>query len=190
MLDPRSTILDLQSSILDPRPPFPCLFLLTAVVFSAFHIPKMRKVHLMKTHMANAQTAKIKWYLVDAKGKTLGRLASALAFRLRGKHKVDYTPHVAMGDCMVVINVDQIKVTGDKAEKKLYYHHTGYPGGIKEESFENLHARKPEKVLELAVKGMLPRGPLGREMFRRLKVYAGTEHPHTAQKPKILEIEG
>ena len=142
----------------------------------------------MKTYMANAQTIDHKWYVVDATGKTLGRLASELALRLRGKHKADFTPHVAMGDYFVVVNADKLEVTGKKADDKIYYRHSGYPGGLKEETFSELLARKPEQVLELAVKRMLPKGPLGREMFRFLKVYAGNEHPHTAQKPKKVEL--
>lgn len=142
----------------------------------------------MKTTMANANTVTPRWYLVDASEKTLGRLASEVAKRLRGKHKPEFTPHVDTGDYIVVVNVDQLKVTGNKAEGKMYYHHTGYPGGIKQESFEQLHARKPGQVLELAVKGMLPKGPLGRAMFRKLKVYAGNVHPHEAQQPELIEI--
>lgn len=142
----------------------------------------------MKTFAANAETIERKWYVVDASGKTLGRLASALAHRLRGKHKPEYTPHVDTGDCFVIVNVDQLKVTGNKKSDKLYHHHTGYPGGLKSESFEKLQARQPARILELAVKGMLPKGPLGRQMFRKLKVYAGGEHPHVAQNPELIDL--
>ena len=128
------------------------------------------------------------WYLVDAADKTLGRLASSIATRLRGKHKPEYTPHVDTGDYIVVVNCEKVRVTGNKASGKIYYHHTGYPGGIKDISFEKLIEKAPERVLEKAVKGMLPKGPLGREMFRKLKVYAGAEHPHAAQQPQELNI--
>ncbi|MDO4250796.1 MAG: 50S ribosomal protein L13 [Moraxella sp.] len=128
------------------------------------------------------------WYVVDADGKTLGRLASEIASRLRGKHKPSYTPHVDTGDYIVVINADKIAVTGKKAQDKKYYRHTGYPGGIKETNFTKLIAHKPEDVLFKAVKGMLPKGPLGYAMIKKLKLYAGTEHPHAAQQPKVLDI--
>lgn len=128
------------------------------------------------------------WYVVDAEGKTLGRLASEIASRLRGKHKPSYTPHVDTGDYIVVINADKIAVTGKKAQDKKYYRHTGYPGGIKETNFTKLIAYKPEDVLFKAVKGMLPKGPLGYAMIKKLKLYAGTEHPHAAQQPKTLDI--
>lgn len=128
------------------------------------------------------------WYIVDANGKTLGRLASEIASRLRGKHKPSYTPHVDTGDYIVVINADKVAVTGKKAQDKKYYWHTGYPGGIKETNFTKLLDRNPEEVLHKAVKGMLPKGPLGYAMIKKLKVYAGTEHPHTAQQPKTLDI--
>jgi large subunit ribosomal protein L13 len=142
----------------------------------------------MKTMMANANTVTPRWYLVDANEKTLGRLASDIAKRLRGKHKPEYTPHVDTGDYRIVVNVDKLKVTGNKTQDKMYYRHTGYPGGLKQENFADLHARKPERVLELAVKGMLPKGPLGRAMFKKLKIYAGTEHPHGAQQPEKIDI--
>lgn len=141
----------------------------------------------MKTFMANAETIERKWYVVDASGKTLGRLASRLAACLRGKNKPEYTLHADAGDCFIVLNVDKLKVTGKKAGEKFYYRHSNYPGGLKEESFEKLHARKPERVLEIAVKGMLPKGPLGRDMFRKLKIYAGTEHPHAGQNPEKID---
>jgi large subunit ribosomal protein L13 len=126
--------------------------------------------------------------LVDATDKVLGRLASQLALRLRGKHKPEYTPHVDTGDFVVVVNVAKLRVTGRKTERKVYYRHTGFPGGIKQTNFAKLHAAKPERVLQKAVKGMLPKGPLGYAMLRKLKVYAGATHPHSAQQPKALEI--
>ncbi|HLB56102.1 MAG TPA: 50S ribosomal protein L13 [Coxiellaceae bacterium] len=141
----------------------------------------------MKTFMANAETTDRKWYIVDASGKTLGRLASRLAARLRGKNQAEFTPHADMGDCFIVTNVDQLKVTGKKAGEKFYYRHSNYPGGLKQESFEKLHARKPERVLEIAVKGMLPKGPLGRKMYNRMKIYAGAAHPHAGQNPEVLD---
>ncbi len=142
----------------------------------------------MKTYSAKAETVQRDWYVVDAADKTLGRLASDIATRLRGKHKPEYTPHIDTGDYIVVINCEKVRVTGNKASGKVYYHHTGYPGGIKDISFEKLIEKAPERVLQKAVKGMLPRGPLGREMFRKLKVYAGVEHPHSAQQPQELNI--
>ncbi|MAB21468.1 MAG: 50S ribosomal protein L13, partial [Idiomarina sp.] len=140
------------------------------------------------TFVAKPETVKRDWYVVDAEGKTLGRLATEIARRLRGKHKPEYTPHVDTGDYIVVINAEKVAVTGNKAQDKMYYSHTGFPGGIKSISFEKLIAKKPEMVIQKAVKGMLPRGPLGRAMFRKLKVYAGTEHNHIAQQPKQLDI--
>ena len=142
----------------------------------------------MRTVSANADTVRRDWYLVDATNKTLGRLATELALRLRGKHKPEYTPHVDTGDYIVVVNAEKIKVTGNKMADKMYYHHTGYIGNMKSESLEKLLARAPERVIETAVKGMLPKNSLGRKMFRKLKVYAGPEHQHTAQQPKTLEI--
>lgn len=142
----------------------------------------------MKTISANEATVQRDWYLVDASGKTLGRLASEIASRLRGKHKAEYTPHVDTGDYIVVVNVDQIRVTGKKFNDKKYYRHSGYPGGISETDFGKLLATHPERPLQLAVKGMLPRGPLGRQMLSKLKIYAGAEHPHTAQQPQPLDI--
>lgn len=141
----------------------------------------------MKTFTATASTVEQKWYVVDASGKTLGRLASRLSACLRGKHKPEYTPHVDTGDYFIVINVDQLKVTGNKAKEKSYFRHSNYPGGLKEETFEKLHARKPERVLEIAVKGMLPKGPLGRDMYRKLKIYSGSAHPHAGQNPIIID---
>lgn len=142
----------------------------------------------MKTFSANQDSVKRDWYVVDAEGKTLGRLASEVAVRLRGKHKPEYTPHVDTGDYIVVINAEKVAVTGKKATDKMYYRHTGFPGGLKEASFEKLIERKPTLIIEKAVKGMLPRNPLGRAMARKLKVYAGAEHPHTAQQPQPLNI--
>ena len=143
---------------------------------------------LMKTFTAKPETVKRDWYVVDATGKTLGRLASELARRLRGKHKAEYTPHVDTGDYIIVLNADKVAVTGNKREDKMYYHHTGHIGGIKEATFEEMIARRPERVIEIAVKGMLPKGPLGRAMYRKLKVYAGNEHNHAAQQPQVLDI--
>jgi large subunit ribosomal protein L13 len=143
----------------------------------------------MKTYNAKNETTTHDWYIVDAAGKTLGRLATKVATVLRGKHKPIYTPHVDTGDHIIVINANQIKVTGNKAKDKIYYSHSGYPGGLKEITFEKLLAKKPEKVIEIAVKGMLPKNPLGRAMYRKLKVYAGSQHPHSAQQPKTLDIE-
>ena len=142
----------------------------------------------MRTFSAKPHEVNHDWYVVDASGKTLGRLASEIARRLRGKHKPEYTPHVDTGDYIIVVNADKVHVTGRKATDKMYHHHTGYVGNLKSISFEKLQARAPGKVIELAVKGMLPKNPLGRAMFRKLKVYAGPEHKHTAQQPKTLEI--
>ncbi|HGX93967.1 MAG TPA: 50S ribosomal protein L13 [Candidatus Tenderia sp.] len=142
----------------------------------------------MKTFSANPATVKRDWYIVDAEGKTLGRLASEIARRLRGKHKAEYTPHVDTGDYIVVVNAEKVRVTGNKAKGKIYYRHTGYIGNLKSASFEKMIAKAPEEVLKLAVKGMLPKGPLGRAMARKMKVYAGSEHAHAAQQPKPLEI--
>jgi len=142
----------------------------------------------MRTFTATPATIRHDWYVVDAAGKTLGRLASEIAKRLRGKHKPEYTPHMDTGDYIVVINAKQVRVSGNKAKDKIYYKHSEYPGGMKSISFEKLIEKNPEQVIETAVKGMLPRGPLGREMFRKLRVYAGAEHGHTAQQPRPLEI--
>ena len=142
----------------------------------------------MKTFSAKAEDVRHDWFVVDASGKTLGRLASEIAHRLRGKHKAEYTPHVDTGDYIVVINAEKIHVTGAKAKDKMYHHHTGFISGIKSISFEKLIDKAPERVLQTAVKGMLPRNPLGRAMFKKLKVYAGAEHPHTAQQPQALNI--
>jgi len=142
----------------------------------------------MKTFTATPSTIKRDWFIVDATDKTLGRLSTEIARRLRGKHKAEYTPHMDTGDYIVVINAKDVRVSGNKRKDKMYYHHTGYPGGIKSISFEKLIAKKPEQIIEKAVKGMLPKGPLGRDMFRKLKVYADAQHQHTAQQPQVLEI--
>lgn len=142
----------------------------------------------MKTYSAKPQEVDQNWLLIDADGQTLGRMATTIATRLRGKHKAEYTPHVDTGDFVVVINADKVKVTGNKAKGKIYHAHSGFPGGLKSMSFEKMLERSPEKVVKLAVKGMLPRTPLGRAMFKKLKVYAGTEHPHGAQQPETLQL--
>ncbi len=142
----------------------------------------------MKTFSAKAEDVSRDWFVVDASDKTLGRLASEIAHRLRGKHKAEYTPHVDTGDYIVVVNAEKVRVTGNKATDKMYHHHTGYPGGLKSMSFEKLIDKAPERVIQGAVKGMLPRNPLGRAMFKKLKVYAGAEHPHAAQQPQELNI--
>ncbi|MDF7671294.1 50S ribosomal protein L13 [Orbaceae bacterium ESL0721] len=142
----------------------------------------------MSTFSAKPETVKRDWYIVDAAGKTLGRLATEIASRLRGKHKAEYTPHVDTGDYIIVINAEKVAVTGKKRTDKIYYRHTGYIGGLKEASFKEMIERHPEQVIEIAVKGMLPKGPLGRAMYRKLKVYAGNEHNHAAQQPQVLDI--
>jgi large subunit ribosomal protein L13 len=142
----------------------------------------------MKTYSAKPAEVQHGWYLVDAQNKVLGRLATRIAQRLRGKHRPEYTPHVDTGDYIVVVNVDKLRVTGKKAQQKKYYRHTGYPGGIRETTFEVLHAKHPHRVLQKAVKGMLPKGPLGNAMLKKLKVYAGEGHPHSAQRPEALEL--
>ena len=142
----------------------------------------------MKTFSAKSHEVKRDWFIVDATGKVLGRVAAEVARRLRGKHKPEFTPHVDTGDYIVVVNADKLRVTGNKTKDKLYHRHTGYPGGIYSTSFEKLQQKHPERVLQLAVKGMLPKGPLGYAMIKKMKVYAGGEHPHTAQQPKTLEI--
>ncbi len=142
----------------------------------------------MKTISAKADDVKRDWFLVDADGKTLGRLATEIARRLRGKHKTIYTPHVDTGDYIVVINAEKVRVSGNKAKNKMYYSHSGYMGGLKTTSFNDMIERSPERVIEIAVKGMLPRNPLGREMYRKLKVYAGPQHQHAAQQPQPLDI--
>ncbi len=142
----------------------------------------------MKTISAKAEDVKRDWFLVDADGKTLGRLATEIASRLRGKHKTIYTPHVDTGDYIVVINAEKVRVSGNKAKDKMYYQHSGYMGGLKATNFSDMIERSPERVIEIAVKGMLPKNPLGREMYRKLKVYAGPQHQHAAQQPQPLEI--
>lgn len=142
----------------------------------------------MKTVSANPATVKRDWYVVDAAGKTLGRLASELARRLRGKHKAEYTPHVDTGDYIVVINAEKVHVTGNKLKDKVYYRHTGYIGNLKSITLEKLLASHPERAIETAVKGMLPKNPLGRAMYRKLKVYAGPKHKHASQQPKPLDF--
>ena len=142
----------------------------------------------MKTISVRAEDVNRDWFVVDAADKTLGRLASEIAHRLRGKHKAEYTPHVDTGDYVVVVNAEKIRVTGAKSTDKMYHHHTGYPGGLKSISFEKLIDKAPERVIQSAVKGMLPKNSLGRAMFRKLKVYAGNEHPHAAQQPQVLSL--
>jgi large subunit ribosomal protein L13 len=142
----------------------------------------------MKTFSAKSETVVHDWLLVDAADKTLGRIASAIAHRLRGKHKPECTPHVDTGDYVIVVNAERVRVTGRKAKDKMYHRHTGYPGGIKSISFEKLIQQAPERALEHAIKGMLPKGPLGRAMYRKLKIYAGDIHPHAAQQPRAVDI--
>ena len=142
----------------------------------------------MKTFIPKAADIERKWYVVDAEGKTLGRLASEVAMILRGKRKPTYTPHMDCGDYVIVINAEKVAVTGKKRQEKIYKRHTGYPGGLREVTFEKLQARKPEEIIRHAVKGMLPDGKLGRQMYKKLKVYAGPEHAHAAQKPEVLEF--
>lgn len=143
----------------------------------------------MTTYMQKKEEVVRKWYLVDATGKNLGRLATQVAIVLRGKHKVTYTPHVDGGDNVIIINATQINLTGDKLNKKIYYDHSGYPGGLRERTAKVMRSEYPIEMLERAVKGMLPKGPLGRQMLKKLFVYAANEHPHSAQKPEILEID-
>lgn len=142
----------------------------------------------MKTFSAKPHEVRRDWFIVDASGKVLGRVAAEIARRLRGKHKPEFTPHVDTGDYIVVVNVEKLRVTGRKATDKLYHRHSTYPGGIYTTAFDKMQARHPERVLQLAVKGMLPKGPLGYAMLRKMKVYAGAAHPHAAQQPKSLEI--
>ena len=142
----------------------------------------------MKTFVAKEKDIAKKWYVVDAKDKVLGRLAAQIAMRLRGKHKPVYTPHADTGDFVVVINADKVALTGDKWNKKIYYHHTGYIGGLKQITAQKLLEKKPEDILRFAVKGMLPKNSLGRRQLKKLKIYVGTDHPHEAQQPEILEI--
>lgn len=142
----------------------------------------------MKTYTARAEDMEREWFLVNAEGKTLGRLASEIASVLRGKHKPIYTPHLDCGDYVIVVNAEKVRVTGRKLDQKMYYHHTGYPGGIKSISLRNQLQKHPERVLQAAVRGMLPKNRLGRKMLKKLKVYAGDSHPHQAQQPKMLEL--
>jgi large subunit ribosomal protein L13 len=142
----------------------------------------------MTTYLEKPTDVKRKWYLVDAEGKTLGRLASRVAILLRGKHKPTFTPHVDTGDHVVIVNADKIRLTGDKFKTKTYIHHTGYPGGLKALTAEHVHARNPTLLVERAIKGMLPKTPLGKQMGRKLKVYAGTAHPHQAQRPEPINL--
>lgn len=143
----------------------------------------------MKTYFATNENVVHQWYVVDAAGKVLGRLATQIAKYLRGKHKPEFTPHADAGDYIVVINAEQIKVTGKKRTDKVYYRHSGHPGGLKETTFDKLQAKDATRVIELAVKGMLPKNPLGRDMLRKLKVYTGAEHPHTAQQPIVINLD-
>lgn len=142
----------------------------------------------MKTLSAKPAEVKHDWFVVDASGKTLGRLATEVARRLRGKHKTSYTPHVDTGDFIIIVNAEKVQVTGTKSKDKMYYRHSEFPGGLKETNFEKLVAHKPEEILQRAVKGMLPKGPLGYAMIKKMKVYAGSEHPHAAQQPQVLDI--
>jgi len=142
----------------------------------------------MKTISMRAEDVQRSWYVIDANNQTLGRLATEVARRLRGKHKAEYTPHVDTGDYIVVVNADKVRVTGKKTTDKIYYRHSGYPGGIKSVNFQKLRDTHPDRIIEKAVKGMMPRNSLGRAMLRKLKVYAGPEHPHSAQQPELLEI--
>ncbi|HUO80612.1 MAG TPA: 50S ribosomal protein L13 [Steroidobacteraceae bacterium] len=142
----------------------------------------------MKTVFENSRTVRRDWFVVDASGKTLGRLASAIAMRLRGKHKAAYTPHVDCGDNIIVVNAEKVAVTGAKLRDKMYYHHTGAIGGIKSIALGKMLAEHPERAIEIAVKGMLPKGPLGRKMYKKLHVFAGAKHPHAAQQPKAIEL--
>lgn len=143
---------------------------------------------MLKTYTATPASVSREWYIIDAENKTLGRLASTIAHRLRGKHKPEFTPNIDTGDYIIVINADKIAVTGKKAHDKMYYRHTGYIGNMKSANFSQMQERSPGKVLELAVKGMMPRGPLGRAQLKKLRIYSGAEHEHTAQQPTVLEI--
>lgn len=143
----------------------------------------------MKTYFATSENTEQKWYVVDAEGKVLGRLATQIAKVLRGKHKPEFTPHADAGDHVIVINAEKIKVTGNKESDKLYYSHTGFPGGIKEISFEKLLKKDATQIVKIAVKGMMPKNPLGRDMMRKLKIYTGSEHPHVAQQPEMINLD-
>jgi large subunit ribosomal protein L13 len=143
---------------------------------------------MTRTFSAKSHEVDRGWYLIDASGKVLGRLAAEVARRLRGKHKAEFTPHVDTGDYIVVVNAEKIRVTGNKPKSKIYYRYSGYPGGLRATAYTDLLAKSPRRIIELAVKGMLPKGPLGYAMLRKLKVYAGAEHPHASQQPKVLEL--
>ena len=143
----------------------------------------------MSSYIAKPETVERKWYVIDADGVVLGRLASQVALMLRGKHKPTFTPHVDTGDYIIVVNTDKIAMTGRKLDQKIYYHHSGYPGGLKETQYRDLLANKSEFALKKAVRGMLPKGPLGNKMFKKLKVYAGAEHPHAAQQPEVIDMK-
>ena len=143
----------------------------------------------MSSYIAKPETVERKWYVIDADGVVLGRLASQVALMLRGKHKPTFTPHVDTGDYIIVVNTDKIAMTGRKLDQKIYYHHSGYPGGLKETKYRDLLANKSEFALKKAVRGMLPKGPLGNKMFKKLKVYAGAEHPHAAQQPEVIDMK-
>ena len=143
----------------------------------------------MRSYIAKPETVERKWYVIDADGVVLGRLASQVALMLRGKHKPTFTPHVDTGDYIIVVNTDKIAMTGRKLDQKIYYHHSGYPGGLKETKYRDLLANKSEFALKKAVRGMLPKGPLGNKMFKKLKVYAGAEHPHAAQQPEVFDMK-
>ena len=143
----------------------------------------------MSSYIAKPETVERKWYVIDADGVVLGRLASQVALMLRGKHKPTVTPHVDTGDYIIVVNTDKIAMTGRKLDQKIYYHHSGYPGGLKETKYRDLLANKSEFALKKAVRGMLPKGPLGNKMFKKLKVYAGAEHPHAAQQPEVIDMK-
>ncbi len=153
-----------------------------------FALPNVKPITNMKTYSAKPQEVDQNWLLIDAEGQTLGRMAQAIATRLRGKHKPEYTAHIDTGDFVVVVNAEKVQVTGNKAKDKIYHAHSGFPGGLKSISFEKLQERAPEKIIKLAVKGMLPQTPLGRAMYKKLKVYAGTEHPHGAQQPQSVTL--
>jgi len=146
------------------------------------------KVQIQKTHFTTPDEIQRQWYVVDAQGKTLGRLASAIAPYLTGKRKPQYVPNLDVGDFVIVVNCEKIHVTGRRLDQKLYWRHTGYPGGIKSLSLREMLAKHPERVMKFAIKGMLPKGVLGRQMLRKLKIYAGPQHPHEAQKPEVLEL--
>ena len=143
----------------------------------------------MSSYIAKPETVERKWYVIDADGVVLGRLASQVALMLRGKHKPTFTPHVDTGDYIIVVNTDKMAMTGRKLDQKIYYHHSGYPGGLKETKYRDLLANKSEFALKKAVRGMLPKGPLGNKMFKKLKVYAGAEHPHAAQQPEVFDMK-